>query len=462
MSILPSVQVKLGQKSRVYFAEGSNTAKAYTRMFDVYTTGNIRFEGADPNNSVCIPYRIYGVKNNEINLAEFAEKKYVQQSVANALVGTKNGAIVAMDDVSPLEHNVAVGVRGKNLCPYPNKTVYHTGSWSADLLGDIKLPNGTYTISCDYEQLDAKSAVAISVRHYDTTVSVRESASNAVSGKLSGTFTVTDDFGGGVRIYLYSNNSVTSMTTRCSFSNIQIEKGTTATAYVPYVADGTAIAVTSCGKNIFNSRKIKYNGAANVDRQNSNEIVLSQELLQNYRSANFALPKSLVGKKVTISADVKTSGTNSALLRIMWVDTNNGATGNHVISDNLSTQTAQKLTAKGVVPTQPPDGPNGPYDTLCLMLYSNGNGTVTGGVKYTATYANIQIEVNDIATPYEPYAEGEYIITKQGDIELSSISPNMTIFTDNENVNIDATYNKDANKVIEKLTEAIISLGGNV
>ena len=178
----------------------------------------------------------------------------------------------------------------------------------------------------------------------------------------------------------------------------------------------------------------------------------------NYRSANFALPNSLVGKKVTISADVKTSGTNSALLRIMWVDSNNGATGGHVISDNLSTATAQKLTATGVVPAQP----DASHDTLCLMLYSNGNGTTTGGVKYTVTYANIQIEVNDIATPSEPYIEGDYIITKQGDIELSSIAPNMTIFTDNANVTLDVTYNKDANKVIEKLTEAIISLGGNI
>lgn len=46
--------------------------------------------------------------------------------------------------------------------------------------------------------------------------------------------------------------------------------------------------------------------------------------------------------------------------------------------------------------------------------------------------------------------------------EISSIAPNMTISTDNDGVIVEAQYNKDANKVIEKLTQAIISLGGNV
>ena len=38
----------------------------------------------------------------------------------------------------------------------------------------------------------------------------------------------------------------------------------------------------------------------------------------------------------------------------------------------------------------------------------------------------------------------------------------MTLLTDTEGVTIEAEYNKDTNKVIESLVQAIISLGGNV
>lgn len=75
----------------------------------------------------------------------------------------------------------------------------------------------------------------------------------------------------------------------------------------------------------------------------------------------------------------------------------------------------------------------------------------------------VQLEIGDTATEYEPYKEYETIITTVGDsAELTSVAPNMTITTDNEGAIIECSYNKDTNKVIEKLTQAIISLGGNV
>lgn len=68
--ILPSIEVRLGQSGYIHFTEGSDNASAYSRMFQVYNDGRIIVEGADPNNSVCIPYRVYGIKNVEVNLAE--------------------------------------------------------------------------------------------------------------------------------------------------------------------------------------------------------------------------------------------------------------------------------------------------------------------------------------------------------------------------------------------------------
>lgn len=50
-----------------------------------------------------------------------------------------------------------------------------------------------------------------------------------------------------------------------------------------------------------------------------------------------------------------------------------------------------------------------------------------------------------------------------GSIEnITSVSPNMTIVTDTDGIIVDCEYIKDSNKVIEKLTNAIIALGGSV
>lgn len=61
-------------------------------------------------------------------------------------------------------------------------------------------------------------------------------------------------------------------------------------------------------------------------------------------------------------------------------------------------------------------------------------------------------------------AEGEvYISNSDGVIEgIKSKSLNMTLATDTEGVVIDLEYNKDINKALLELTNAIISLGGNV
>jgi hypothetical protein len=73
------------------------------------------------------------------------------------------------------------------------------------------------------------------------------------------------------------------------------------------------------------------------------------------------------------------------------------------------------------------------------------------------------VERDTEPTPFEPYKEGETIITTIADgAELKIIAPNMTISTDTEGVVIDCSYNRDINIAFERLTQAIISAGGIV
>lgn len=80
------------------------------------------------------------------------------------------------------------------------------------------------------------------------------------------------------------------------------------------------------------------------------------------------------------------------------------------------------------------------------------------------TIDNFQVEIGDIVTEWEEYKEPiTYTPYADGTVEgVKSIYPNMTLMTDKQGVLVECEYNKDTNKVIENLVNAIISLGGNV
>lgn len=75
----------------------------------------------------------------------------------------------------------------------------------------------------------------------------------------------------------------------------------------------------------------------------------------------------------------------------------------------------------------------------------------------------IQIELNETPTDYENYNGTEHTPSSDGTVEgIVSLSPTMTLLTDTEDVTIECEYNKDTGKVIEKLTNAVVALGGTV
>lgn len=84
----------------------------------------------------------------------------------------------------------------------------------------------------------------------------------------------------------------------------------------------------------------------------------------------------------------------------------------------------------------------------------------------------MQFEKGTQATDFEEYInpqtvkvtvnEEEYIPDEYGFVDVKSSYPKVNISSDNELAEIQCTYNKDINKVIGELTNAIISLGGNV
>ena len=110
------------------------------------------------------------------------------------------------------------------------------------------------------------------------------------------------------------------------------------------------------------------------------------------------------------------------------------------------------------------------YTTLSVSNVTLKDVTITG--IYFANYIdakggsldNIQLEVGTKKTAFEPYKEGESLeVAPNAPVEFRSISPNMTLYINGDvGDQHEIRYNKDTNKVIEKLTQAIISTGGIV
>ncbi len=124
---------------------------------------------------------------------------------------------------------------------------------------------------------------------------------------------------------------------------------------------------------------------------------------------------------------------------------------------------------------------NGPSNTLSYTFETTQDGYV--GFSFRDTRGSsvewldttpIQIEKGNVATEFEPFVDpltitvteettgATYTPNADGICEVVSVSPSMTLSTDTEGVAVECEYNRDINKVIEKIINAIILLGGSL
>lgn len=368
---------------------------------------------------------------------------------ANSIVGNVSGEIVAMDDVSPLEHKVSVKTRSKNLfdiSKIPNDT-------------NITIENGIMNISgtndslCEIflkdicPNLKAGDTVVLSFTTKNTDGVLTGSTTYIYLSEVKTvwynkqSFTVTQKMLDS-RLAFYTG-AYPQKYTEAQLYDFQIELGTTATAYTPYVANDEVITVRSCGKNLipFPYRDLPAGTGT----------------------------KTVHGVTFTIHDDgtITTSGTSTSqsyftLVKLFLpVGTYrlSGCIGSmpqgaFIYFANKDYSVYKTMYGSGItIEVTKADI----YD----MTVNFNNGVVADGLVFKP-----QLEIGTTTTDHEPCKEGEEIITTFAELakgaELTSIAPNMTIYTDKAGAIVECSYNKDTNIVIEKLTQAIIALGGNV
>ena len=216
-----------------------------------------------------------------------------------------------------------------------------------------------------------------------------------------------------------------------TISNIQLEEGTTATAYTPYIEDISTVKVKRYGKNIVDNDKLQ-----NAD----NWLPLADS------SGNLTRGLFLLGLKANTSYTISWGTNNAALNFFKLVSFPKGQASNQDIYTSEASLISSGIPV-GYTFTSASDKEYGLYITQRAEM---------------VTYIDyMQVEVGTAATAYEPYNATEYAVTTDGTVEgVTSLCPTTTLMSDTSGAIIDVEYNQDTNKVYEQLKAAVIAFGG--
>lgn len=201
-------------------------------------------------------------------------------------------------------------------------------------------------------------------------------------------------------------------------SRPQIELGSVATAYTPYISDFSTVNVTACGKNLipypyYQKGTITLNGGTFVI--NDDGSITASGTPTDFSAVYLAAGIEITdrtNRKYTLSLN----GTSTNLLFGIVLFANKDGTGYK--GEITSSSTAPSKTFSFA------DYPTANYYTIRLSK-ANNNVEMSGTV-----YP--QLELGSTATSYEQYQGQTYTSTSDGKVSgISSIYPITNIFTDN-------------------------------
>lgn len=365
-----------------------------------------------------------------------APKRYANDVFANALKGHKSGAIISADDVSPIEHEIDVNVLGKNLFKMPDTITTNDKENEVEIIdkNSIVITNvsgssytNTYKTLKDFcPSLKVGDTVILtfttdhSSKHFYL-LSEQKTWTSGTSHTITAASLIS-------QVVIYCNAELNSVTT---ISNIQIEKGTVATEYTPYV-DVKGTTVKRYGRNLFSNDTSKID---EVSWEGGN---------RQYFGYDIRLP---VGAYYMYARRKFEAGEGSAFI-YGYIEHKDGS--------------GTALSYGPVAGTSYADKTFSITDGDRLYLYNATGGALDVTEKVFNAY-NIQIELGDKSTEFEPYNMVEAVADAKGNVEgLTSHAPNMVLITDNNEAVIECEYNRDINKAFEEITQAMISMGANI
>ena len=359
----------------------------------------------------------------------------VNNTFANALKGSTNGEVIAITDISPIEHDLSVKVSSKNLIPYgySSKTEYGI-QYTVNEDGTV-ICNGTSSgATFLFVQSDKKMLFPKGVYYWSCLTQTQD----GVSAWARSQTTTYQDTGKGVIVNLEEDTELYFYVTIRSgtvIDNLVLKpmftKGTTATDYVPYVDDIDAVKVKAQGKNLISSDL--WNDKFEKQEDGSYKSITNIAQGANIKELN------LPAQVYSFSYSLKSPVGKNYRLQIIYTDETVGDSGASVSSTNEYIAYRYKTNGKAIKSIR--------------WGYSAQSNEVQ--------FKDLQLEVGSFATEYEPYIRPvEY---EAGAVEgIKSIYPSATLSTDTIGAVIECEYNRDLNKAFAEMVQAIISLGGNI
>jgi hypothetical protein len=378
------------------------------------------------------------INNATFSLVPKTQKTSAGTQFANALKGSASGEVVALKDVSPLEHGLGVRVSSKNL---------FDGVWES---GIISGTNGANVAVDGYTR--AKNYIPVV---YGEKYVFSNGVDNSVSALV---YEYTEGFAYNLTNNIvvnansvYTPSKATTKFIRFRFNTktfpldttAQLEKGTTATAYTPFVPDVGAVKLRAQGVNIIDITEMLNNQLVDNGDGTYTFTKNGESGLRFANWANINIPKST---KVAVNIDFIEIGLEpiESVLTIQFM------------TDDENTDTTIGLAPENIPRSFYFSTKNLTKARFCLSSKNKDGEYVK--------FKNFQLEYGTAATEYEPYIEPvEYAVNADGTVEgVKSIYPAITLTTDTVGALIEVDYNRDINKAFAELQQAIISLGGNV
>lgn len=379
----------------------------------------------------------------------------IKDSYANAFKGEASGEVVRVDDVSPVEHTVKAKVTGKNLfdiSKIPTTTASVSSAYVSEVGNDYVIistlegytGNGYCTVPVKIKEACPNLELG---KTYILTATTESDSSNIYlpgiqkSWVFGTSMIMTEDIlESTMTLYGFSMGSGLGPGA-CRLSNIQIEEGNVATEYTPYI-DPTTVKVTRCGKNIISKPYAHSSGytsnGVTFNVQEDGSVIINGTATA---TTEFIFERALTlpkGKYTYRLFGVE----NAPDMCSGVVNQYNGETWLKGLGSDRGSGLTFEIT-----------------DTDTDYVIRTNVYILLSGKEFTNFRVSPMLCVGDKVNDYELSKGSDmYHPGADGSIDITSLSPTMTLLTDTDGVTIDLEYNRDTTAVMGDIESAVIKL----
>lgn len=424
--------------------------------------------------------------------AERAAESLNVDNLSNALKGNKAGSVVSLKDVSLLPHSVNIqlenadsssGINGSQtvideISVGTNESgAYNWSDVAPDNIFRVSIPNeGVNRLKI--KGLFKKIAIAPIV---DGQIELGENAEvhwidyslfdemlyltaefSIVDGVLNWEFGMNydghiEDYGvweGG------SDSYETALSENQKITGVAIKTVDPENSWASFSAEvliDKDIPVKVCGKNLFDKSKSLLEGIRNETAVGvkATKIIEHNAIVQclkpnieytlSYEIECLSIPEDATLREQAVGLMLRVKG-GSTIVPIKYKSLKVGDVLNYTSTFTLTEEQYNS-------------------GTIEMLAYGNAYLGADGKTELypMVVFRNIQIEEGTTATEYEPFVEPTtYTADADGSLTVPSIYPSMTVYTKNNDINVNIQYNRDINKAFKTLIDAVILLGGTV